>query len=343
MVEEGVAAGPGADRWAAWDRFVAATPTSGFMQTSWWAEFRAMAGYRNFGAMIRQRGVVLGGGVVHVLSWDDAHGFYYLPDGPILPTDESLAADVTQGLMTTVRERMRREVFHVTHLRIEPRSSTLPPALAALDPIPAPEDGWSEPRHTLVVDLRSSETGILAQMRPKGRYNVALARRHGVTVVEDTTPEGVDDFLRIYHDTTDRKSLKGKPDEYFHELMGTLLAQRVGTLLFAEHEGVRLATAIIVFFGQRATYFFGGSLARDRQLMAPYLLHFEAMRRSKARGCESYDLWGIAPENTPDHPWAAISEFKLKFGGQRLTLVPTLGIVLDHAGYAAYLSGLHRS
>src|SRR5690242_12367286 len=190
MAEDQQTAAPAADRWAAWDRFVAATPGSGFMQTSWWAEFRAMAGYRNFGAMIRQRGVVLGGGVVHVLSWDDAHGFYYLPDGPVLPADEDLAADVTQGLMATVRQRMRQEVFHVTHLRIEPRTSLLAQSLAALDPVPAPDDGWSEPRHTLLVDLGHSETTILARMRPKGRYNVAVARRHGVTVVEDTTPEG---------------------------------------------------------------------------------------------------------------------------------------------------------
>jgi lipid II:glycine glycyltransferase (peptidoglycan interpeptide bridge formation enzyme) len=281
--------------------------------------------------------------VVHTLPWDDRHGFYYLPEGPVLPEDEELADHVVQRLMSEIRGRRRHETFHATHLRIEPRLTKVPPALAALAPVLAPEDKWREPRHTLCVDLRPSETEILARMRPKGRYNVSVARRHGVVVVDDPSPEGLDAFLQIYHDTAERKHLISKPDDYFRELLGALRQHNTGTLYFAEHEGVRLATALVIRFGSRATYFFGGSLTEGRSLMAPYLLHFGVMRREKARGCDCYDLWGVAPEGATDHPWQAITEFKLKFGGERITLVPTLDIILDQAGYAAYLAGLRQS
>jgi lipid II:glycine glycyltransferase (peptidoglycan interpeptide bridge formation enzyme) len=160
-------------------------------------------------------------------------------------------------------------------------------------------------------------------------------------VVEDPSSVGLDAFLQIYHETAERKHLISKPDDYFRELLGTLREHGTGSLYFAEHAGIRLATALVIRFGSRATYFFGGSLAQGRQLMTPYLLHFEVMRREKSRGCDCYDLWGVAPEGATDHPWQAITEFKLKFGGERLDLVPTLDIVLDGPGYARYLQHPH--
>jgi lipid II:glycine glycyltransferase (peptidoglycan interpeptide bridge formation enzyme) len=73
------------------------------------------------------------------------------------------------------------------------------------------------------------------------------------------------------------------------------------SVFFAEYQGLRLAAAVVEYFGRRATYFFGGSLDSHRHVMAPYLLHFEIMRRAKAMGREWYDLWGVAPENEPAH------------------------------------------
>jgi len=71
--------------------------------------------------------------------------------------------------------------------------------------------------------------------------------------------------------------------------------------------------------------------------MAPYLLHYEAMLRAKARGHAWYDFYGIAPQDRPDHPWAAFSAFKRKFGGLELRFVPSLDLVYDPASHAEYL------
>ena len=38
-------------------------------------------------------------------------------------------------------------------------------------------------------------------MKPKGRYNVRVARRHGVSVLEDVSSQGIADFLNIYEET----------------------------------------------------------------------------------------------------------------------------------------------
>ena len=72
--------------------------------------------------------------------------------------------------------------------------------------------------------------------------------------------------------------------------------------------------------------------------MAPYLLHFEIMRKAKALGHQWYDLWGIAPANQPDHPWQSFTAFKAKFGGEEVHLVPTLDYVYDDAAYDRYVA-----
>jgi lipid II:glycine glycyltransferase (peptidoglycan interpeptide bridge formation enzyme) len=49
--------------------------------------------------------------------------------------------------------------------------------------------------------------------------------------------------------------------------------------------------------------------------MAPYALQWQAMRDAKASGCLFYDLYGIPPDENPDHPMAGLYLFKTGFGG----------------------------
>ncbi len=326
---------PEPDRWAAWDRFIETTPT-GFMQSSWWADFRVGAGYDHFGAILKSRNTIVGGAVVMKFHWDDAHCFYYMPDGPVLPRDASAAAEVFEAILDVIEDHRRSDPTTVSHLRIEPRWEHLPEFVRGFRPVPVLGDAYMEPRDTLCVDLLPSEQEILAQMKPKGRYNIRVAQRHGVSVVADNSDQGLADFMSIYREMTARQGLKAKPADYFQELVSTLSSRQQGGVYFAEYQGLRIAAAVVVMFGRTATYFFGGSLGQHPHLMAPYLLHFEIMRHAKAMGCTCYDFWGIAPLGTSNHPWQDISVFKRKFGGREVSFVPTLDHVYDPAAYDGY-------
>jgi lipid II:glycine glycyltransferase (peptidoglycan interpeptide bridge formation enzyme) len=326
------------DRWEAWDRLLTATPETGFMQSSWWAEFRTTAGYEHFGVMLKHRGAILGGAVVLKFTYADDHCFYYVPEGPVLAGDDSAAGEVFEATLAAIEDRRRTEQQTVSHLRIEPRWQQLPGFVSGFQPVRPFSDVFFEPRNTLCIDLRASEEAILAQMKPKGRYNIRVARRHGVSVVQDASQQGLVDFQRIYEETATRQGMDAKPPDYFQALVGLLSSRHCGSVFFAEHEGMRVAAAVVVYFGRRATYFFGGSLDSRRDIMAPYLLHFEIMRAARALGHDWYDLWGTAPEEDPDHPWHNITVFKRKFGGVSLDLVPTLDYVYDAAAYEHYLA-----
>ncbi len=326
------------DRWKAWDGFLEATPHAGFMQSSWWADFRVNYEYQHFAAILKAQGAIVGGAVVLKFSYAPESCFYYIPEGPVLPDDESIAGEVFEAVLEAIEDQRKTETQTVSHLRIEPRLNRLPGFLSGFRTITPFTDRYMEQRNTLCIDLRLSEPALLAQMKPKGRYNIGLAQRLGVRIVEDTSAQGLRDFLGIYEETVSRQGIKAKPARYFEKLLCILSSVQKGSLFFAEYQGLRLAAAVVVYFGPRATYLFGGSVARHRRVMAPYLLHFEIMRRAKAMGHEWYDLWGVAPENEPNHRWAKISIFKRKFGGRELRLVPTLDYVYDLAAYDNYIA-----
>jgi len=325
------------DRWKAWDNFLEATHETGFMQSSWWADFRATTGFEYFGVTLKDQGALVGGAVVTKLSYASDSCFYYIQDGPVLPYEGPAANQVFEAILNAIEKRRQTEKETISHLRIEPRWQRLPSFVRGFQ-TPTFSDNFMEPRDTLCIDLRPAEETILAQMKPKGRYNIRVAQRHNVSVAQDTSEQGLADFLRIYKRTAKRQGTSIKPPSYFRALVSMLLPLKQVEIFFAEHQGRRLTTALVIYFGFRATYFYGGSLALRRRVMAPYLLHYEIMRRAKAMGYEWYDLWGIAPANDPDHPWQDISVFKRKFGGTEFNLVPTLDYVYDPAAYRHYVA-----
>ena len=326
------------DRWKAWDDFLEETPNTGFMQSSWWADFRATVGFEHFGAVLKDRNGVVGGAMVQKFSSAPESGFYYIQDGPVLPDDEVVAEEVFAAILEAIESQRKSEPQTISHLRIEPRWHSVPGFVSAFRS-PSFSDRFREPRNTLCVDLRPAEASILAQMKPKGRYNIRIAQRHGVSIVEDTSDRGLTDFLNIYQAMTTRQELGPKPPDYFVSLVNLLSPLQKGSIYFAEYQGTRLAAAVVVYFGRRATYFYGGSLDQHRHVMAPYLLHFEIMRRAKAMGCDWYDLWGVAPAGEPNHGWQNISVFKRKFGGLDLALGPTLDYIYDSAAYDRFAAG----
>jgi peptidoglycan pentaglycine glycine transferase (the first glycine) len=317
----------------AWDTFLETQATAGFMQTSWWADFLVTLGWGHFGIVLKDGETIVGGTRVMTHTYDSGKSYYYIPEGPVLPEDDEDGEQVFQYIRNYITEKCKHDQNTISHLHLETRWTELPEFINGfLQP-----RGWMEPRTTLYINLLSDESALLAQMKPKGRYNIGLARRRGVTIVEDLSLQGLEDFYAIYNDTTDRHELRKKKRSYFHAMLARLAAFGQGSIFFAEYQGKRIATALVIYFGRRATYFYGGSLTAHRDVMAPYLMHFEIMLKAKARGCEWYDLYGVAPVDEPDHKWANISVFKRKLGGQDMKFVPPMDFVYDPNAYQDYL------
>jgi lipid II:glycine glycyltransferase (peptidoglycan interpeptide bridge formation enzyme) len=180
-----------------------------------------------------------------------------------------------------------------------------------------------QPRTSLVIDLSGDEATILAAMKQKTRYNIRLAEKKGVTIRQGRA-EDVTTFYQLAQTTAARDSFGVHSLDYYRAAYDLFAPDRCA-LLMAEFEGQPLAALMAFSFGAEACYFYGASANEHRNLMAPYLLQWEAIRWAKSRGCTRYDSWGI-PDADPaileaefeqrhDGLWG-VYRFKRGFGGQ---------------------------
>ncbi|MBU0766345.1 peptidoglycan bridge formation glycyltransferase FemA/FemB family protein [Patescibacteria group bacterium] len=218
-------------------------------------------------------------------------------------------------------------------------------ALYLSPPVPLPLEATSyklqaskrhqQPTATRIINLQQSKEEILAQMKPKGRYNIRVAQKHGVEVQQS---QDIEAFFKLVSETTKRDKFKGHSKEHYRKFL-TKLENSFMLLAYlpesrspnpevlspnpesiikkaSHHKKKPIAGLLGVFWGETGTYYYGASSASQRAVMAPYVLQWESMLLSKARGYTSYDLFGIAPTDAPDsHPWKGVSAFKEKFGG----------------------------
>ncbi|MBE7468435.1 MAG: methicillin resistance protein [Anaerolineae bacterium] len=200
-----------------------------------------------------------------------------------------------------------------------------------------------QPRTSLVIDLSGDEAAILAAMKQKTRYNIRLAEKKGV-VVRMGNAADVATFYQLALVTAARDGFGVHSIDYYQAAY-SLFAPHRCALLIAEFQGQPLAALLVFSFGQEAYYFYGASANEHRNLMAPYLLQWEAMRWAKNQGCLRYDLWGI-PDADPTTLEAEFEQrheglwgvyrFKRGFGGQWAQSIGAFDYVYNPLLYQIY-------
>jgi lipid II:glycine glycyltransferase (peptidoglycan interpeptide bridge formation enzyme) len=181
-------------------------------------------------------------------------------------------------------------------------------------------------RNTILIDLARSEEELLAYMKQKTRYNIRLAEKKGVTV-RVGKPDDLGMLYRMYAETSVRDGFVIRDEGYYRTVWETFMHSAISDQpsadpLIAEVDGEPVAALFVFYFAGRAYYVYGMSREVHREKMPTYLLQWEAIKRVKAHGCRTYDLWG-APEvfAESDSLWG-VYRFKEGLGGQ---VVRTLG------------------
>ncbi len=321
---------------SAWDDFVMQSPFGSIHQISAWKKFQERIPGRGpmLGFGVREKGRIL----ATVFCVKMSTGFFgkfwwYSARGPVF--DPARDREAGAFLMTEVAKKLKSAggMFW----RFDPYFQK-EFALSGVQTRKATQN--YQPTDTLEIDLTKPDEQILSEMKRKGRYNISLAEKKGVHVVTISdgkcTKKDLDDFCRLSQETTNRDKFSGHEAGYYEKFLHEL--SKYAVLFFAEFEGKRIAGAISTFCGEKAIYYFGASSSdpEARPLMAPYLLQWEMMHYAKKKGCKSYDFLGIAPEGEANHPYAGISEFKWKFGGERRTYAFGQEIVFENGWYALY-------
>lgn len=191
-----------------------------------------------------------------------------------------------------------------------------------------------QPANIWLLSLEQSEEEILIRMKPKSRYNINLAQRKKVEVWEGGRQDLIV-FWKLILETSKRNNFRLHPQDYYFKMWEHLSPTNL-KLMLAKVNGEVVAGMLLTLYSDTATYLHGGSTSRFKEAMAPYLLHWEAIKLAKKSGLKFYDFGGIAPKGAENHSWAGISRFKKSFGGFEVNYPGSFDLVYSPIWYNAY-------
>jgi peptidoglycan pentaglycine glycine transferase (the first glycine) len=304
---------------AEWDGWLGGSPGGGHVLQSYkWGEFKRRLSWRPTRLVLERDGEVVGLGQFLAYSTAPVPGvLMYCTKGPWLPWDDEEAVRAFFEAVCTVA---RREGAHT--VKIEPEVLEQQKDVKAL----LKGIGFRKSRYdlnqktTLVVDLNLPEEDLLAKMKGKTRYNVRLAAKKGVKLIEPDFDEAWKTFYEWMKATSERKEdyVLRRSRDYLYGVMRSMHDAGQGRLFFAEHEGVPLAGMYVFTFGEKYWYMYGASSDEKRNLKPNYLLQWEVMRWAKRRGLMHYDMVGVpkSEELNEDNSLWNVYKFKEGFGGE---------------------------
>jgi len=318
-----------------WEDLTKNNPVTGFMQSFYWAEFQNLIGWETYKIGIFDKNKLIGGAIIGKYSHYKDYNFLFIPEGPVIPYQTTEGEKMFQLLVGEIDKIINLEGKQRTsHLSIEPKLIKVPNYFSRF--IKTSVD--RQPLKTSLLDLYQTEEQILKKMKPKGRYNIKVAVRHKVKIFSKDPTEGLKLFLPLYKSFVKKHKIEGKDNDYFESLAYVLSKNISGKFYFACCQDQILATVLVVFYGNTATYLFGASTDINKKVMAPYLLHWEIIKELKRLGYKWYDWYGVSPdEKDENHPWLGFTKFKKKFGGQEVKYIGGYDFVYNDKLYQKYL------
>ena len=192
-------------------------------------------------------------------------------------------------------------------------------------------------RHTFQLDLTPTEEQLFANLHSKTRYNVRLAKKKGVQIVQDNSENGLNTYLEILKETTDRQGFYAHTPDYFVKMWQTLKNTDMMNIFHAVYQETTLASWIIFKFKNKIYYPYGASRDVHRDVMASNLLMWQIISWGKQQGCQILDMWGaLGPEPDKKHPWYGFHRFKKGYGGELMRFVGTYDLVINPPLYQIF-------
>jgi len=181
-----------------------------------------------------------------------------------------------------------------------------------------------QPKEEFIIDITKPAEQLLADMKPKTRYNIRVAEKHGVIIKAPSPPtplpigervavgqvRGIDEFYNLIQKTSERQGIRSHPREYYKKMFEVLCKDGMAKLYAVEYNGKIVAANLMTYFGKMATYLHGGSDDEYKFVMAPYLLQWRSILDAKKEGCQYYNFGGVSLEKKS---WEGITRFKTGF------------------------------
>ncbi|MBR0488352.1 peptidoglycan bridge formation glycyltransferase FemA/FemB family protein [Candidatus Saccharibacteria bacterium] len=274
--------------------------------------------------------------------------YLYLPYGPVADTAESFKRALES---LTSLPSAKKAMF----IRIEPRSTLVAEILAhranyrqgttasqttssrsftfppAVKEVKKTKD--LNPKESWLLDLTGNDEQLKSKLPSRLlRYYRNMAKQ-GITIEKSHTPSDIHYLLDLQKALAAKKRISTFSAHYLE----TELSQPFATLYLVKQDTEILAAGL-VFDDETTRYNLQGAQSdAGRRLHATGILTIQLILDAKEKGLQTFDFWGIAPEDAPDnHPWAGFTAFKKTFLGYEQDYAGTYDLVLSPLRYRLY-------
>ncbi len=190
------------------------------------------------------------------------------------------------------------------------------------------------PPYTLRLDLTISKDQLWSNLHPKTRYNIRLARKKGVIIIQDSSLNGIREFTKLLQKTTQRQKFKAHDPSYYLDLYQAFKKTSILKIFLARYQHHTIAAWILFDFKNLLFYPYGASDYQYRRLMASNLLAWSAIRYGLQTKKHFFDLWGAAPPGSgPDHKWYGFTRFKLSYGAKYYRTIGSWDLIFNLPKY----------
>lgn len=303
-----------------WERFIQNHPGANFLQSYNWGLFQKKLNKKFFALGIfvkdNQEGAAL------VIKEKAKRGDYFtIAGGPLIDWQSSHASHLFKTLTIYLKELAKKENCYF--IRVRPQAienDNVKSIFTQAGLKPAPMHLTAD--LTLRLDLTLSSEQLLKQMRKNTRYEIKKGLKEGITTKIILDPGFVDEFYQ--HQLYLAKKHNFIPFSYKFLLYQFKAFAQDNQVAFVNsyYKKELLASAFVIFYHNEAVYHYGVSTKRNEKMPGSYVTQWAVIQEAKKRGCKIYNLWGVSPQDKPNHRFAGVSLFKRGFGGTEVQHLP---------------------
>ena len=311
-----------------WDEFVKSHEESNFLQSWDFYEFHQARGKKIVRRAVMDDESIMGvyAGVVETAK----RGRYLaIAGGPIVDW-------ANKKLVRTVFDDIREQgsKLDCVFVRVRPQLELSEKSLKLMEELELKKAPmYLSVEYAGVLDLQRSEEEILAGASQGFRRKLRKASKNDIEITADTNDKSIEEFCKLEKLHAERQKYVAFSGEFLKKQFEAFKKGDEILIYTAKKDGEILAQNFMIFYGPEASYHYGVSSELGTKYSAAPLLHIEAMKEARKRGCIRYNLWGIVEPNETSHRFYGVSEFKRSFGCEELRYTPAHDMILKPLKY----------
>lgn len=321
---------------ARFNHFMAHGPKGHILQSYEWGEIKAKTGWAPIRLLVENNGRDVAGITILKRKLPGLNrSIFYAPRGPVIDFSDGGTFDF---LLTHIRQlaKEHRAILFKIDPDI-PASNKQVVEFLRKRGFRNSDKGENfegvQPKFVFRLPLDKPLAEIFAGFESKTRYNIRLAARKGVTIVEDCTKEHLKIFYEILKVTAERDRFLIRSYSYFEDMWDYLVERGYAKLFMAKYEGQFISGTLAFIFGDKAWYIYGASSNEHRNVMPNYALQWRMIEWAYQQGCTLYDFRGVSGDLNPENPLYGLYRFKKGFNGEFTEFIGEFDLVYSPLFY----------